>query len=163
MKTTTKPKAKTSNPHGWFFTYTRSLEGYDKDYEKVIREGIVYQHSGGKTESLKILYELFPHLYRKMRTALHFEQLGEVDKARKRLIAVLFSYSLFHGYKADMDYVKRIACNAAQVESFNAIDHVKLRQLYRIFGDMHSKEADRWVSHELTKISESCTNGLSEN
>ena len=138
------------------------MEGYDGEYEKVIREGIVYQHSGGKTESLKTLYEVSPTLYSRMKKQLQFEQLGEVDKARKRLIAVLFSYAQYNGYKADINYVKRIACNAAQVESFNAIEHVKLRQLYRIFGDRHSKEADKWVSQVLTKAMESCTNGRSE-
>lgn len=162
MKTTAKPSKKKTNPHGWFFTYTRSLEGYDKDYEKVIREGIVCQHSGGKTESLKTLYEAYPTLYNRMKKQLQFEQPGEVDKARKRVMAVLFSYAQFNGYKADKEYVKRIACNAAQVDSFNAIGHVKLRQLYRIFGDMHNKEADRWVSQVLTKATEPCTNGQSE-
>ena len=151
-----------SNPHRWFFAYTKTLEGYDKTYEKVIREGIVYDYSGGKTSSLKELYEKYPSKYIQMQRKLQFEQLDETDKARKRLIAVLFSFCLFKGYKADMAYVKKVACNATGCDRFNDIQPIKLRELYRIFGDMHSKAADKWVTATLTNITEEASDGTAK-
>lgn len=150
MATTTA----TYNPHKWFFGYVKSLEGYNKDYAKVIREGIILEYSEGKTESLKVMYESYPFLYNRMRRKLTDSAKDELDMARKRVIAVLFSWLGYKKYRANMEYVKKIACNASGSERFNAIPLLKLRQLYRIFGDMKSKEADEWVSAVLNKIAE---------
>jgi hypothetical protein len=81
-------------------------------------------------------------------------QEDEMDKARKRVIAVIFSWLSFKKYKADIRYVKQIACNATRCERFNDIPHIELRKLYRIFGDMKSKEADMWVNEVLNKVTE---------
>lgn len=67
------------------------------------------------------------------------------------MIAVLFSWLSYKKYGANMAYVKQIACNAAEGTGFNEIPLMKLRQLYRIFGDMKNREADKWVTEVLDK------------
>jgi CRISPR/Cas system CSM-associated protein Csm2 small subunit len=51
-----------------------------------------------------------------------------------------------------MNYVKSVACRAAKCERFNDISPMKLRQLYRIFGDRKNKEAEAWVNEELNRV-----------
>jgi hypothetical protein len=153
-----KPAIATYNPHKWFFGHVNSLEGYNKEFAKVIREGIVFEYSEGKTESLKVMYDNHRFMYDRMRRKLTGGFKDELDMARKRVIAVLFSWLSYKGYKADIAYVKKVACNAAGSQRFNAIPLLKLRQLYRIFGDMKSKEAEAWVTGVLNKVMEDMTN-----
>ena len=123
------------NPHAWFFSYVAGLEGYNKDYAKVIREGIILEFTDGQTGSLSELYAQHPALYRRMKTDLMRQQADELDKARKRLIAVLFAFlKKNNSEQATMQYVKAVACNAAGVSAFNDISLNKLKSLYRIFG-----------------------------
>lgn len=63
-------KTTTYNPHGWFFRYVSSMEGYDRNYAKVIREGIVFEYSAGRTESLKEMYKSHRPMYDRMRLEL---------------------------------------------------------------------------------------------
>lgn len=121
-----------SNPHAWFFSYVTGLEGYNKNYEKVIREGVISDFTNGKTGSLSELYTIYPELYRKMKTQLLQQKADELDKARKKLIAVLFDF--LKNEKPSIEYVKAVACKAANVENFNAIPLDKLGYLYRVFG-----------------------------
>lgn len=127
-------KATKHNPHAWFFSYVAGLEGYNKDFAKVIREGIILEFTDGQTGSLSELYAQHPALYSRMKTDLMRQQADELDKARKRLIAVLFSFLKDNSGNATMQYVKAVACNAAGVSAFNDISLNKLKSLYRIFG-----------------------------
>lgn len=131
-------KQKASNPHAWFFNYVTGLEGYNKDFEKVIREGIIMEFTNGLTGSLSELHTSYPDLYRKMKSQLLQQQTYELDQARKRLIAALFSY--LKNEKPSLEYVKAVACNAAKVDRFNDISLAKLKSLYRIFGTKNTKE-----------------------
>lgn len=147
MKTTA-----TYNPHGWFFRHVSMMEDYNKGFEKVIREGIVFEYSGGKTDSLKKMYANHRYLYDRMRRELTGGYKSELDMARKRVIAVLFSYLHFLGYRANMNYVKEVARKACKADSFNGIPLKKLKQLYRIFGAKYKKKSDEWSDRILTKI-----------
>lgn len=132
-----KAKVKQQNPHAWFFRYVAGLDGYNKDFEKEIREGIILDFTNGLTGSLSELYTQHPELYRKMKAELLKEKADELDKARKRLIAVLFEF--LKGEKPTIQYVKAVACNAAGVSNFNNIPLNKLKALYRIFGTKNTK------------------------
>lgn len=78
----------------------------------------------------------------------------ELDQDRKRLIAALFSYLRFIGYSPNIDYVKEVARKAAKVKTFNSISPNKLKQLYRIFGEMKKKKSKEWTDEVLDKIAE---------
>jgi len=143
---------KTANPHGWFFRYVNNLEGYDKDYAKVIRSGIILEYTDGLTDSLSDLYKNHPAKYIQMKRALVKESFDDLDASRKRLIAVLFSFLSWKDKKPSMKYVKAIAANAAQVDRFNDIPLKKLKSLYRIFGEKKNKEANEWVDQIFNKI-----------
>lgn len=143
---------KMTNPHAWFFAYVNNLEGYNKEFAKVIRSGIILEYTDGLTDSLSDLYKNHPAKYIQMKRVLVAESLNDLDASRKRLIAVLFSFLLWKGRKPSMKYVKAIAANAAQVDHFNIIPLKKLKSLYRIFGEKKNKEADNWVDGILLKI-----------
>lgn len=58
----------------------------------------------------------------------------QLDKARKRLIAVIGSYLQEMGdNKNDIDRIKAIACRAAKVDTFNKISSDRLKSLYNAF------------------------------
>lgn len=133
-------KTTKSNPHTWFFRYVNNLEGYNKDFEKVIREGIICEYSNGLTRSLSDLYSNHPAKYMQMKRELTRQSLDELDNARKRLIAVLFSFLKDSEEKATMQYVKAVACKAARVATFNDIPLNQLRTLYRTFGTKNTKD-----------------------
>lgn len=129
-----------SNPHTWFFRYVNSLDGYNKDFEKVIREGIICEYSNGLTCSLSDLYSNHPAKYMQMKRELTRQSLNELDNARKRLIAVLFSFLKDNDEKPTMQYVKAVACKAAKVAIFNDIPLIQLKSLYRTFGTKNTKD-----------------------
>lgn len=143
---------KPTNPHAWFFAYVNNLEGYNKEFAKVIRSGIILEYTDGLTDSLSDLYKNHPAKYIQMKRALVAESFNDLDASRKRLIAVLFSFLSWKGKKPSMKYVKAIAANAAQVDHFNDIPLKKLKSLYRIFGEKKNKEADEWVNGVLDKL-----------
>lgn len=129
---------KTTNPHAWFFAYLKTVDGCGQGYDDVIKEGIIFDYSGGKTESLKELFEKYPTKYRKMRAELsprtQKQQADDrLDKARKKLIAAIFSNLEGRGYKPTMGYVKAVACKGAKVTRFNDIALPILKDLYNRF------------------------------
>lgn len=144
MKTATKP-----NPHTWFFRIVTGMEGYNKDFEKVIREGIILEYSGGLTGSLSELNSDHPAKYTQMKRELTRQSLDELDNARKRLIAVLFSFLKDNDEKPTMQYVKEVACKAAKVATFNDIPLNQLKSLYRTFGTKNTKD---WTELERKLI-----------
>lgn len=142
-------KTTKSNPHTWFFRYVNNLEGYNKDFEKVIREGIICEYSKGLTSSLSDLYSNHPAKYMQMKRELTRQSLNELDNARKRLIAVLFSFLKDSEEKPTMQYVKAVACKAAKVDTFNDIPLNQLKSLYRTFGTKNTKD---WTELERELI-----------
>lgn len=131
-------KTKTANPHAWFFAYLKTVDGWGQGHDDVIKESVIAEYSGGKTESLKELYEKYPSAYRKMRAELsprtQKQQADDrLDKARKKLIAAIFSNLEERGYKPTMDYVKAVACKGAKVTRFNDIALPTLKDLYNRF------------------------------
>ena len=128
-----------TNPHAWFFAYVKNLEGYNQEYAKVIREGIILEYTDGLTGSLSELYSQYPGIYKRMKAELCQESANEMDKARKRLIAVLYAYLKDGEKNPSMQYVKSVACNAAKVSQFNDISLNELKSLYRIFGTKNTK------------------------
>lgn len=144
-----------TNPHAWFFNYITGLEGYNKDFEKVIRESVILDFTNGLTGSLSELYTIYPEQYRKMKADILKQKADELDKARKKLIAVLFAFLKSEkpsphplrdfphkgegSGKVSMDYVKAVACQSAKVKNFNDIPLNQLKQLYRVFGTKNTK------------------------
>lgn len=131
-------KTKTANPHTWFFAHLKTVDGWGQGFDEVIKGGIISHYSGGKTESLKELYDHYPKAYNRMRSELSTRTQKQqdderLDKARKKLIAAIFSHLEEKGYKPDMDYVKRVACKAAKVTRFNDIPLNSLKNLYNQF------------------------------
>jgi hypothetical protein len=116
------------------------MEGYNKDFEKVIREGIILEYSGGLTGSLSELYSNHPAKYMRMKRELTGQSPDEPDNARKRLIAVLFSFLSDNDEKPTMQYVKAVACKAAKIAAFNDIPLNQLKSLYRIFGTKNTSD-----------------------
>lgn len=128
-----------TNPHKWFFSYVQNIDGFDKSFEKEIRAGIVEDFSDGKTSSLSELYKKYPTLYNAMKRQFTSELKDREDKARKRLIAAIFSTLENNGYKPTTDYVKRVACQAAKVKWFNDIPLNTLKDLYNKFRNKNQK------------------------
>jgi hypothetical protein len=133
-------KAIKSNPHAWFFRIVSEMKGYDKKFEKVIREGIVMEYSGGLTGILSELYAGHPEKYERMKTELTGQVFRELNGARKRLIAALFSFLKDGEERVTMEYVKGVACRAAKVGAFNDIPLKRLESLYRDFGTKNTKD-----------------------
>lgn len=60
-------------------------------------------------------------------------ELKELDKHRKRLIAVIFGYFKASGKQTTMNEVKAVACRAAKCQTFNTIGKDRLISLYNAF------------------------------
>ena len=123
-----------SNPHTWFFAYVNNLEGYNKEFAKVIREGIILEYTDGLTGSLSELHCKYPAMYNRMKNELLKESVDELNQARKRLIAVLFSYLKNGNNTPSIQYVKAVACQSARMDKFSDISLMQLKSLYQIFG-----------------------------
>ena len=76
-----------------------------------------------------------------------------LDKARKRLMAAIFSNLERRKYKPDAEYVKRVACKAANVGRFNDIPLETLKALYRRFGEKNAAMHNDWADQILKSIS----------
>lgn len=128
---------KKQNPHAWFFQYVTGLDGYNKDFEKEIREGIILDFTNGLTGSLTELYTQHPELYRKMKAELlqpkTQPKTDEMDKARKRLIAAIDAYLRELKQESNIALIKSVACRAAKYDNFNSIPVERLRSIYNAF------------------------------
>lgn len=76
---TTKRQTK-KHSHALFWTLLKETPGYDPCYKEVIKEGIVHEHSGGRTTSLNEMYENYPSEYSRMIDAMK-------PKGEKKLMA----------------------------------------------------------------------------
>ena len=66
--------------HALFWTLLKQVPGYNEAYKEVIKEGIVSEASGGRTQSLSELYEKYPKEY-----GLMIEKLkGDSDQKQTR-------------------------------------------------------------------------------
>jgi hypothetical protein len=60
-------------------------------------------------------------------------KLAALDRLRKRVIRAIFVYCEAAGKRADMEYVKSVACRAAGCKAFNGIPAERLNNLYYAF------------------------------
>ena len=146
---TTKRQTK-KHSHALFWTLLKETTGYDPCYKEVIKEGIVHEHSGGRTTSLNEMYENYPSEYSRMIDAM--KPKGEKklmayeerrDLSAKRVIAAICQWVDKLGYKFRDDrhklmYVKGIACRAANCGNFNAIPDDKLTAIYNLYCKRNS-------------------------
>lgn len=136
--------------HALFWTLLKQIPDYNEAYKEVIKEGIVSEASGGKTESLSELYKKFPREYSLMIEKLKGDYWqkqerydAEQEKARRRVIAAICAYVDKLGYKfgspeEKVGYAKRIACRAANCWSFNMIPESRLSAIYNLYCKRNS-------------------------
>lgn len=146
-----------NNPHGWFFQYIQTVGDDDKDEA---RKAIVFDYSDGKTESLSELYAVYPKRYRKMKSDLIAatsriqrkpNNAHPLDIHRKRLMASIFELLEDQGIKGkSFEYVKSVACKAANVDRFNDIPLPTLKSLYRKFGEKNLNKYDDQVKELIS-------------
>ena len=97
------------------------------------RGEIIYNFTKGRTCSAR---ELKPKEINDLCRALNGQNpqgYTELDKKKKRLLAVVFGMFEKMGKEVSMDYVKGIACRAARVKDFNQIPSERLVSLYNAF------------------------------
>lgn len=136
-------KTNTANPHAWLYAYLAPISGDSQERDEN-KKALIKDYSGGKTESLKEMYEKYPAAYRRMRASLSAgtrKQIDEsLDKARKRLIAAIFDNLEKRNLSPDMSYVKRVACKGASVSRFNDIPLQTLKNLYNRFRNKNMQQ-----------------------
>lgn len=97
------------------------------------RGEIVSNFTHGRTTSVRALYS---HEIDSLCNFFELEQKKqdrEMDKKRKRVIAVIFGIHEKLNKKVSIQYVKGIACQAAKVDDFNKIPPHRLDTLYAAF------------------------------
>ncbi len=128
----------------------KETPGYDLQYKDVIKEGLVYEHSGGRTTSLSEMYTKYPREYSLMIEAMkgtpeqrknRYED--SADLARKRVIAAICQWVdklgyTFESQEAKVRYVIGIACRAANCGNFNAIPESRLSAIYNLYCKRNS-------------------------
>ncbi|MBR4801483.1 MAG: hypothetical protein IK041_01595 [Bacteroidales bacterium] len=144
MEKTRINKKRKSNSFSTFYKYLQGLENYAKDYAEDLKESIVCEFSGGRTSSLKTIYEDYPHEYFKMMEWMKSQQKpsaysNEGEKWRRRVLAAICSYLDAAGRRFDekskkISYAMTIACRSANCKSFNKISITALRKVYNTFG-----------------------------
>lgn len=154
MATTKKQTKKRAPSHALFCTLLKEVPGYDPGYKDVIKEGLVHQYSGGRTQSLSEMYSKYPCEYSLMIEAMkgtpqqkktRYED--SLDKMKKRVIAAICQYVDKLGYtfptKADkVRYVIGIACRAANCSNFNAIPESRLSAIYNLYCKRNSVDIE---------------------
>jgi hypothetical protein len=97
------------------------------------RRELVLEWTGGRTNSVRGLTpgEL-DTLCIKLTERLWKTQ-KEIDKKRKRVIAVLFEYCKLTNRPQTIDYVKAIACQFSSNKDFNKISEIKLQSCYNFY------------------------------
>ena len=136
--------------HALFWTLLKQVPGYNEAYKEAIKEGIVSEASGGRTQSLSELYVKYPREYSLMIEKLKGDSEQRQmryedgwDKSAKRVIAAICTYVDKLGYKfgnpeKKIEYVKRIACRAANCYTFNAIPESRLSAIYNLYCKRNS-------------------------
>lgn len=115
--------------------------GVNADEKRAMVES--YGHDSSKELTVSELVNLCNALDVSMRP-----DLVQLDKYRKRLIASIFAWCEAMGEKPTMNYVKAIACQAAETDKgFNSIPLGKLQSLYSAFN---KKTKDLAMVEKLT-------------
>ena len=70
MATTKQQTSRRAPSHALFWTLLKEVPGYDPHYKDVIKEGIVHEHSRGRTTSLSEMYAKYPREYSLMIEAM---------------------------------------------------------------------------------------------
>ncbi len=145
--------------HRKFFALTKQL-GIE-DYKSFL-----FDYTGGQTDSLSELRQVYPQTYNALLQQLQNMSMGGekqgMDILRKRLIASIFGWASTLGYNYDMAGVKSIACRAAGKDSFNDIPKHRLRSLYNAFTIMKKDKLQlELVTTEA--LASMCKIGLSDN
>lgn len=150
MATTKKQTKRRAPSHALFWTLLKEVPGYDPRYKDVIKEGLVHEHSGGRTTSLSEMYEKYPKEYSLMIEAMkgnHEQKKARYEDsanlARKRVIAAICKWVDKLGYTFESDqakirYVMDIACRAANCGNFNAIPESRLSAIYNLHRKRNS-------------------------
>lgn len=135
----------TIKTHALFWTLLKELPDYKEQYKEVIKEGIVSQYTNGRTCSLSEMYQKFPVDYSRMIEAMkgdYYDRRERYDsmrdKAAKRVIAAICQWIDKSGYPfksnaEKIDYVKSIACRAANCSDFNRIELSRMIAIYNEF------------------------------
>lgn len=136
--------------HALFWMLLKQTPGYNEAYKDVIKEGIVNEASGGRTQSLSELYRKYPREYSLMIEKLkgnsdqrQMRYEDGWDKSARRVIAAICTYVDKLGYtfgsrEDKIRYAKRIACRAANCYTFNAIPESRLSAIYNLYCKRNS-------------------------
>lgn len=150
-KSRTIRKRSGKSAFGAFYRYLQGLENYSKDYADDLKCSIISEFSGGRTTSLKTIYEDYPQEYFRMMEWLKGQQTraaytNEGETWRRRVIAAICSYLDATGRRFDskgkkISYAIAMACRSANCKSFNKISVTALRRVYNTFGFLKKDEA----------------------
>lgn len=120
-----------------FFRLVSQLEGYDKRYAEVIREEIVHEASGGKTESLSELYEKYPDEYSKMIDDLKARVAYPERPKRQGCGSNAFSTAKSDYYETERNkHVKRVIAAACEYFAASLIGMERHQRIEYVFGYM---------------------------
>lgn len=105
MATTKKQTSRRAPSHALFWTLLKEVPGYDPHYKDVIKEGIVHEHSRGRTTSLSEMYAKYPREYSLMIEAMKGTPQqkktrydSQENNARRRVIAAISKWVDKLGY-----------------------------------------------------------------
>ena len=150
MATTKRQTKRRAPSHALFWTLLKEMPGYDPRYKDVIKEGLVHEHSGGRTTSLSEMYVRYPREYSLMIEAMkgtpeqrRARYEDSANLARNRVIAAISEWVDKLGYTFESDqakihYVLGIACRAANCGNFNAIPESRLSAIYNLYRKRNS-------------------------
>ena len=133
MATTKRQTKRCAPSHALFWTLLKEVPGYDPRYKDVIKEGLVHEHSGGRTTSLSEMYARYPKEYSLMIEAM--KGTPQQKKARYEDSANLARRRVI---QTKIRYVMGIACRAANCGNFNAIPESRLSAIYNLYRKRNS-------------------------
>ena len=149
MKTTRTTTTKKKGQHALFWQLLKMMPGVNEAWRDTIKEGLVWEASGHRTTSLSELWEKYPAAYSEMIEAMKgnscqraYRYENQTDTARKRVIAAIAKYLdrcsyNFNSREAKLDYIRRVACRAANCSDFNRIPLSRLQSIYNQYCQMN--------------------------
>ena len=146
MATTKRQTKRCAPSHALFWTLLKEVPDYDPRYKDVIKEGLVHEHSGGRTTSLSEMYARYPKEYSLMIEAMkgtpqqkkaRYEDSANL--ARRRVIAAICQWVDKLGYTFESDQTKiRYVMGIANCGNFNAIPESRLSAIYNLYRKRNS-------------------------
>jgi hypothetical protein len=109
----------------------------------------------GKSSSRELSWAELSEICTNLEKLQSGKQGSELDKARKRVIAVIGAYLRQTGQKESIDIIKGIACRATSYAKFNDIPIERLRNIYYCFKNKNEdkKNIDSLIGENLTNLS----------